>query len=316
VLNKAHIAQKLDTKLNTLLPHINDINQPDSQGDTLLHSAAEYGLVDCLKKLILAGADLDATNNSFGDTALHLAAVRGKLNCVKALVQAGATIDQPNSHRLTAFHFAIEKNNSAVVEYLLEMGALHNIQYISSQQNTKAGAQGPIFQVSIPCMQVLLQLSIPSMRAEENHISIDPQSKLGIAIYRGLKKYTARKQWLRIAPLIAFYRANAKHPFQDSILTLIPDEIAPFLDGDKKKQDKNKLAAKLWETRGVATAKYPSLAQMFEEDKAARLAQTRGVTTATYVPLEQMFTEEKAAETALKQNAQKIQSVKKPEDQE
>ena len=53
------------------------------------------GHVDCVKQLVKAGAELNATNSA-GNTALIDAACNGHVNCVKELVKAGAELNATN----------------------------------------------------------------------------------------------------------------------------------------------------------------------------------------------------------------------------
>ncbi len=74
----------------------NDINQPDKNGMTLLHFAAEYGRVSMATKLIELGIDIDA-KDSYGNTALWKATFnsRGNYELVKLLIDNNAN---PNSY--------------------------------------------------------------------------------------------------------------------------------------------------------------------------------------------------------------------------
>eukprot|EP01036_Dinobryon_divergens_P025794 gene25794-34378_t len=91
-------------------------------GDTPLHYAARYGLVDVIPILLKAGAQVDA-KNKFGQTALHEAARSGSAEVVLFLLVAGAQLDakdkaggtpmdlamRPPSGSRGAGHVAVEK---------------------------------------------------------------------------------------------------------------------------------------------------------------------------------------------------------------
>jgi len=121
----------------------------------LLHCAAAYGSIDCLKYLIECGAKKDKETTSgytvvhwaaYGgwdsilaylaainfnmsivdkseQNALHIAASRGHLNCVKLLAELNVPIDRPAEYRWTPLHFAIAYGHRAIAEFLVERGA-------------------------------------------------------------------------------------------------------------------------------------------------------------------------------------------------
>ena len=73
--------------------------------------------------LVKGGSDVNAAEDA-NVRPLHMAAFRGELDIVKALVEAGADIDSPiTTNGLTALHWAIDKENAFVVEYLASKGA-------------------------------------------------------------------------------------------------------------------------------------------------------------------------------------------------
>ena len=80
--------------------------------------------VACVKLLIEAGANLDATNY-VDHTAIHYAALNGDATIMSLLVEAGANVDAADVHGWTALHFAI---GLGCVEVLLAAGASPNLR--------------------------------------------------------------------------------------------------------------------------------------------------------------------------------------------
>ena len=81
-----------------------DVNLKNQDGNTALIEAAEIGRVNCLKKLIKSGAELN--NDKKGKTALMAAAENGHLECLKVLIQEGADLNIQNKQGMTALKLA------------------------------------------------------------------------------------------------------------------------------------------------------------------------------------------------------------------
>lgn len=62
-----------------------------SKGDSPLHSAARFGLLEVVSVLLEHSA-INSTNND-GKTALHEAATQGNLAVLKLLIEKGAEVD-------------------------------------------------------------------------------------------------------------------------------------------------------------------------------------------------------------------------------
>ena len=134
------------------------IEQPDSDGRTPLHYAAEYGRLNIVNLLLTHGANLEARNNA-GQSPLYFASNSGHLAIVEALVAHGADptigndsgatplysaaryghlktveflrskdvdIDVTNEWGWTPLHIAAHNNHLQVVQFLVENGAKIN----------------------------------------------------------------------------------------------------------------------------------------------------------------------------------------------
>ena len=71
-------------------------------GFTALHRATKEGTCEAMKALLLAGAKVNATDNS-GETPLHKAVVRGELEKVEILLEAGADVNASNERERHPF---------------------------------------------------------------------------------------------------------------------------------------------------------------------------------------------------------------------
>ena len=71
-------------------------NTLDESGQTPLHLATDRGHIDCVKALILAGADVNSVDND-GISILQAAVIGGDKDCSRLLLLLGANPDQPDN---------------------------------------------------------------------------------------------------------------------------------------------------------------------------------------------------------------------------
>ena len=224
---KKYCEQQLNHTVNKLRKNGFNINWAESSGGwTALHYAATYGLSSCLKLLITYGANINIRAGAYKTTALNLAATTGRLDCIKYLVEAGANIDTVDINNRTALINAIAAERIDIIEYLLEIGAAPNKKAVDGvmeffedllENNTR------------PCLTNQLDVNY-SGNAPCIFITHEPEIRT--AIQNGIKKHQARinahHNLMRIAPFLAFCRANAMHPLKNSILALINHDIMPL----------------------------------------------------------------------------------------
>ncbi len=91
------------------------------QGTNLL-SAAKYGDIESLDALLAEGVDVNETTKTGMTTALHLAALNGHNDAVKKLLAAGADMSAEDDSARTPFMCAAAEGRLAVMETLLEAG--------------------------------------------------------------------------------------------------------------------------------------------------------------------------------------------------
>lgn len=129
------------------------INEPDEDGDTALHFAANIDELHCLRHLLalnaginvankqgraplhwactnhvnisillMEGAKVNAPDNK-GFTPLHHAAAYGNEACVLALINGKADVHATNKDGVTPLHSAASKHNNQTIAALLKNGA-------------------------------------------------------------------------------------------------------------------------------------------------------------------------------------------------
>lgn len=78
-------------------------------GMTALMFSAKEGKTECLRRLLLAGAEIDAIEED-GWTSLHFAAKDGNLDCCRVLIENGCATDRKNADDLTPLQVAKEED--------------------------------------------------------------------------------------------------------------------------------------------------------------------------------------------------------------
>jgi ankyrin repeat protein len=95
-----------------------------ADGYTPLHLAAFFGYADSARRLVTAGADVDAVaRNSMRNTPLHSAAAGAHPECVRVLLDAGARVDASKQGGWTPLHTAAGQGDAESVGLLLSAGA-------------------------------------------------------------------------------------------------------------------------------------------------------------------------------------------------
>ena len=123
---------------NAVLAETTDVNTRDNQGNTAMHFAATHGKVEMMQSLLDRGADVDAMNY-LGLTPLMKSAMFNQSFATEVLIHAGAKLELMAEMPIisgrwdyavgvvegfTALHFASQRAHFAVIQVLLEHGAL------------------------------------------------------------------------------------------------------------------------------------------------------------------------------------------------
>lgn len=100
-----------------------DVNATSNYGVNALLMAADISSTELIQLLLKHGANANAANPE-GETALHLVARAGNVEAAKLLVKAGAKIDpRENWGGQTPLMWAAARRQPAMVEFLLSKGA-------------------------------------------------------------------------------------------------------------------------------------------------------------------------------------------------
>ena len=96
-----------------------------TKGSTSLIMASERGHLALVKRLIMAGADVDEATTD-GATSLYFASEKGHLDVVQYLFSMGADVNQSSNGECSPLFIATQNKKKAVVSYLLLSGARVN----------------------------------------------------------------------------------------------------------------------------------------------------------------------------------------------
>ena len=107
-----------------LLKHGADVNAPDTNNDTALHSASFNGKLDIARLLLNHGATTNAKNIR-GETPLHVVSTDGE-GIAQLLLEHGVDVDIRNKHDRTPLGTASFHGNLEIVRVLLDHGATVN----------------------------------------------------------------------------------------------------------------------------------------------------------------------------------------------
>ncbi|KAM4840919.1 ankyrin repeat domain-containing protein 29 isoform 3-T3 [Thomomys bottae] len=102
-----------------------DVDCRDSHGTTLLMVASYAGHIDCVRELVLQGADINLQRES-GTTALFFAAQQGHNDVVRFLFGFGASTECRTKDGATALFLAAQGGYLDVIRLLLSSGAKVN----------------------------------------------------------------------------------------------------------------------------------------------------------------------------------------------
>ena len=111
---------------------------------TPLLVASRRGNAEVIRVLLEGGADVDLRTTTAGTSALHFAAAAGRAQALELLIEAGAELDsRERSHGHTPLMFAAAANQAEAIRILLAAGAdpaLHN-EVVSMEEISKEDAR-------------------------------------------------------------------------------------------------------------------------------------------------------------------------------
>lgn len=97
----------------------NEVDQRDRAGYTALHYAARNGHLEVCEYLVMNGAQIDAVTKAGRATALHRACSAGKTHIVNFLLSKKAQVTLQDSDGKTALHRASENGHVGLSKILL-----------------------------------------------------------------------------------------------------------------------------------------------------------------------------------------------------
>ena len=114
--------------------------EPDTDGNTLLHMAAKFGMIDAIPSLIQRHGINVNVKGRYGRTPLHMATHNGQVEATRKLIEQGADVNARSDEEdglTTPLHEAAFRGQTAVVELLLQSQGL-DINLQNKRQFTAA----------------------------------------------------------------------------------------------------------------------------------------------------------------------------------
>lgn len=109
------------------LPQLPNIDEPDGQGFPWIVQAARDGQEDIIRKLLVSGADIQATHTSTQRSALVEASFHGHQSSVDLLIEEGCSLECADVEGNTALHHACARGHLAIAKSLINRGASINV---------------------------------------------------------------------------------------------------------------------------------------------------------------------------------------------
>ncbi len=98
---------------------VNEINNNDSFGFSLLHYCCMYNFSNLVPMLLSKGSDINH-KSACGSTPLHFAAAHNNIQIVQLLVEMGAKVHIADKNNLTPIEKALKMKNYEITRYLLD----------------------------------------------------------------------------------------------------------------------------------------------------------------------------------------------------
>ncbi|XP_078514830.1 uncharacterized protein LOC144773580 [Lissotriton helveticus] len=170
-----HRALEREDSIRMLLENGASVNQKDSNGRTLLASAAHSGNLEVVNLLISRGADVDVLDGH-GQTPLALAARQGHTKVLHCLIANGADVNNADKEGWTALRSAAWGGHSEAVASLLRAGADADSTDTDNRTALRAAAWGGHEDIVLTLLQ---------HGAEVNKMDTEGRTALIAAAYMG-----------------------------------------------------------------------------------------------------------------------------------
>lgn len=108
--SEEHLQQMLATDINSII---------DNEGNTILHRASKFGLLETVKEVLNQHPDVNKKNNH-SIIPLHKAVLNNQLVIVQELIKHNSNINEPDDYGFTPLHYASRNGFLEIVKILLD----------------------------------------------------------------------------------------------------------------------------------------------------------------------------------------------------
>ena len=126
--------QHQDRLLEEFLINGGDVNN-HFQKTTLLVNASRHGNIECVRRLLDHGADVDDTDYN-RCTPLYVAASHGHSDVVRLLIESGADLERVNKYRQQPLLSAVVNNHRRCAKLLIQAGACVNVAKANTMKHS------------------------------------------------------------------------------------------------------------------------------------------------------------------------------------
>ncbi|KAL8847198.1 MAG: hypothetical protein Q9221_007760 [Calogaya cf. arnoldii] len=106
-----------------IMPQLSSLNEPDEQGSPWIVQAARDGQEEVIRRLLISGADIQATHTTTQRSALAEAAFHGYQRIVDLLIEEGCSIECADVKGNTTLHHACVRGHLVIAKSLIFSGA-------------------------------------------------------------------------------------------------------------------------------------------------------------------------------------------------
>ncbi|XP_013409625.1 ankyrin repeat and sterile alpha motif domain-containing protein 1B isoform X2 [Lingula anatina] len=190
-------------------PSFASVNEQNHEGDTALHTAAQYGHTKVVRVLLESKADPTIRNNR-AESPLDLAAQYGRLETVQVLLKFCPALVNEKSSKHSPLHLACRNGQKQVVQTLLEAGF-----DINTETETGTALHEAALFCKVGVVRLLVDRGINPMIKNQEH-------KTALGLFHSHR--SATQATLDTVHILQDYMRRKQLPFEEILPTEKPSQ--------------------------------------------------------------------------------------------